>query len=169
MYKIVDNFLPEKDFKEVKDGLLGPLFGWHFNDSVTFPDIKRKEHWYFTHMFMRDGIILSRYYEHINEIFFKSGKIENDSIIRIKANLYPRDNKIIEHEWHSDYPYKHCGALFYINTNNGVTELHDGTKINSVENRMLFFDPSQKHRSTNCTDELYRMNINFNFLRENDE
>ena len=47
------------------------------------------------------------------------------SIIRIKANFYPNQNKYIEHEKHVDYPYKHKGAIFFINTNNGFTILED--------------------------------------------
>jgi len=50
-------------------------------------------------------------------------------MIRVKANLYPKDEKFIEHDWHIDYNFNHNGAIFYVNTNNGYTILEDGTKI----------------------------------------
>jgi hypothetical protein len=42
--------------------------------------------------------------------------------------------------------------------------LKDGTKIDSVENRILFFNPSEEHDSENCTDEKTRINININYF-----
>jgi len=37
-------------------------------------------------------------------------------------------------------------------------------KVESVENRLLLFDPSETHNSTSCTDEKVRVNINFNYF-----
>ena len=81
-----------------------------------------------------------------------------------KRNLYPNQNKFIEHDTHIDYDEPHQAAIYYINTNNGYTKLEDGTKVSSIANRMLFFDGSKNHQSTNCTDEKIRLNINFNYL-----
>ena len=82
----------------------------------------------------------------------------------IKANLYPSLNKIIEHGSHVDQNFKHNGFIYYLNTNNGYTKLSDGTKIESIENRGLFFDSSLPHQSTNCTDQNIRINLNFNYF-----
>ena len=51
-----------------------------------------------------------------------------------------------------------------MNTCNGFTILDDGTKIDSIENRALLFDPSKLHHSTTCTDEKVRINIILNYL-----
>ena len=48
--------------------------------------------------------------------------------------------------------------------NDGFTVLHDGTKIESKRNRLLLFDGSKPHHSTNCTDDWRRININFNYF-----
>ena len=64
---------------------------------------------------------------------------------------------------HSDFPFDHNGAVFYLNTNNGYTKLHDGTRVCSKENRLLLFDAKLPHCSTNCTDQKIRLNINLNF------
>jgi hypothetical protein len=56
-------------------------------------------------------------------------------------------------------------AIFYLNTNDGYTIFEkDGEKIDSLENRMLIFDSSERHSGTNCTDQKYRAVINFNFI-----
>ena len=86
------------------------------------------------------------------------------ALIRAKANLYSNQSKIIEHDIHTDYPFKHKGVLFSLNTCNGFTEFEDKTKIQSVENRAIFFDPSLPHHSSTCTDAPTRVNINFNYF-----
>lgn len=163
MYKIVDNFLPEQDFNKLKNLMTGEQFPWYLKNYVAYKNDSKQSEWCFTHLFLLDKNGLSDFYRIIDEVFIQPKKI-NGMLIRVKGNLYPRDDKFIEHDWHFDYPFKHNGAIFYINTNNGHTILEDGTKIESIENRMLFFDASKKHRSTNCTDSQYRMNINFNYM-----
>jgi hypothetical protein len=65
---------------------------------------------------------------------------------------------------HRDFSFKHKGAIYCVNTNNGGTKLEDGTIIGSVANRLLLFDPSTLHDSTNCTDKKARINININYF-----
>ena len=81
-----------------------------------------------------------------------------------KVNFYPRTDDIVYHKKHTDLPFEHTGALFYLNTNDGLTVLEDGTKIESIENRILLFDASRPHHSTTTSDQTRRMNINFNYL-----
>ena len=82
----------------------------------------------------------------------------------MKVNLYPRTETLQVHEWHTDYDYSHKGILLYFNNNDGYTELFDGTKIESIENRAMFFNPGEDHRSTNCTNQKARFNLNCNYL-----
>ena len=55
-------------------------------------------------------------------------------------------------------------SIFYVNTNNGYTVFEDGTKVESVANRMLTFPSNLKHCGTSCTDKNIRSVINFNYL-----
>jgi hypothetical protein len=81
---------------------------------------------------------------------------------RVKVNCYTRSEKIIKHKAHKDYEIPHKGAILSLNTCNGGTYI--GKKfIKSVANRILLFDPSVLHSSTNCTDEKARFNININW------
>ena len=77
-----------------------------------------------------------------------------------------REKTVREHASHIDYDASHLGAIYSINTCNGYTRIGD-TKVESVANRIVFFDPSQRHASTGCTDQRRRLNINLNLIQLN--
>lgn len=156
-YKIVDNFLDKDYFKSIVDLYTGNNFAWFYQSKINDYD----KNFYFTqNLYINDNHASSNFSSIINII----SKLNVKSLIRVKANMYVRGTKLIKHAAHVDYPFTHKGAIYYINTNNGKTILEDGTKIDSVANRLLFFDPSKKHSSTNCTDQKVRININFNYF-----
>jgi hypothetical protein len=161
-YKVIDNFLPKENFLKIKENLLGKNFPWYYFPDISFINKPSKGPlFYMQHIF---------YNREPNSGFYDLIKInllnyiDIKSLIRVKANLYPNQGIKKMDEMHIDYKYKHNGAIFSINTNNGGTILKDGTKINSVENRILFFNPSEEHDSENCTDEKTRINININYF-----
>ena len=92
-------------------------------------------------------------------------KFDPLAIVKIKANMQPNADKIIEYPMHVDKNdfYGRTG-IYYINTNNGYTLFEDGTKINSVANRYIEFDSNTLHTGTTCTDQQVRCLINFNFF-----
>jgi hypothetical protein len=158
-YKVIDNFLEKKDFIKLKDTMCHPDFPWYYNDSVSKEG--KKDSFYFTHLFYCDDGKESNWYYSIVPIIIK---LKIKTLVRVKGNFYPKANKIIEHGKHVDADYKHKGFILYINTNDGFTRLKDGTKIKSIENRGLLFDPSIEHNSTTCTNQNGRININFNYF-----
>jgi hypothetical protein len=164
-YKIVDNFLPKKEFKIIKDLFFSDILPWFYQaNGVSRPQKLSKDGSYFTHLFFsfeKDKIGISNYYQYIAPIV---SRLDIGSMTRVKGNLYQRTNTIYEHDKHQDYNFKHKGFIYYVNTNNGFTKLLDGTKIESIENRGLFFDPSMSHNSSTCTDADSRININFNYF-----
>jgi hypothetical protein len=156
-HKIIDNFLDKEPFKAIQKIFTSEYFPWYFNEKVNDFD----KEIYFTHMIYNEFISTS---PHFNTIINLVLRLQPKSLIRIKANLYLKTKKLITHAPHVDYPFSHKGAIFYLNTNNGKTILENGKKIDSVANRILFFDASKEHSSTSCTDEKRRLNINFNFF-----
>ena len=86
------------------------------------------------------------------------------SMIRIKINAYPYTNIVKEHKDHIDSYFRHTGAVFSLNTCDGFTKFSDGTKVESVANRIVFFDASKFHHSSTTSNAKLRYNINFNFL-----
>ena len=55
-------------------------------------------------------------------------------------------------------------SILYMNTNDGYTLFEDGTKVESVMNRLITFPYNMKHAGTTCTDVPFRMVINFNYI-----
>tara|TARA_R100001460_G_C3495890_1_gene169835 strand:- start:14 stop:502 length:489 start_codon:yes stop_codon:yes gene_type:complete len=162
MYEIIDNALPKEEFEGIKNFMLNPNFSWNLTPVITNEKENLPIHasFYFTHMFW-DGFVI----EPESQMFAPLlNMMDCRAIMRIKANCTPSTEVCIHHDNHCDYAYPHRGALFYINTNNGCTILEDKDEIKPVENRLLLFDPSKPHRSTTCTDDKCRINVNFNFF-----
>lgn len=159
---IIDNFLPEEEFKVIQDLMLGKDFEWHYHSDVTYADDDTdNKSFYFTHLFYSNPKITSDHIKLLNPLF---EKMDVKAFIRVKGNMYPNLNGYNPEQPHIDYPYPHKGAIFYINTNDGCTTLEDGTAIQSIANRILFFDPSKMHDSTYPTDQKVRVNINMNYF-----
>ena len=91
-------------------------------------------------------------------------QLQPKSLMRVKANLYPSTETILEHDPHIDDDFSHKGAVYFVNTNNGYTTTNDNTKVPSVENSVLLFDPSEPHFSSTCTDDKFRVTINVNYF-----
>ena len=159
-YKIIDNFLPKKLFKDIQKHVTYSLPYYYINNVSDINN--SKDGYHFNHYFFGNNKVQSQDFNKIIEPILS--KIKYFSLIRAKANCYPSTSKIEVHGKHKDFPFPYKGLLFYINTNNGFTILNDGTKIASVENRALFFDTSKEHQSTTCTDKFVRLNININYV-----
>ena len=162
MYKIIDNVLPQEKFEDIKNFILDSNFPWNLTPVVTNEEenLPTTASYYFTHKFW-----YGFHTEPQAQVFAPILNLLGcKSMIRIKGNLYPSTETIIHHDNHIDYDYPHRGAIFYLNTNNGLTILEDKIEVESVENRLLLFDPSKPHRSTTCTDDKCRVNVNFNFF-----
>lgn len=162
-YKIIDNFLSPKDFLNIKNLIFSNTFPWHYMSSIlNYPNAESLEKLYFfTHTFYKDYVPCSNSISILEPII---KKLNVKSFIKIQANLYPNVNKYLESKFHRDYDYSHKGGVFYLNTNNGFTELDDGTKIQSIENRILLHDPFEFHKIVPCTDEKVRIVIVFNYF-----
>lgn len=170
-YKIIDNFLDQQDFQELKNIMLGNNFPWFYNNEKTYIDpnakndgINKDFNFQFTHSFYRDHGPQSQYWQILNSF---TQKLNPLSYTRVKANLTPRTNEIIEYGYHKDYVEDPPGlktAVFYINNNNGKTIFKNGPSIDSLENRLLVFDSDMMHTGTSCTDQNVRVLININFF-----
>ena len=161
----LDNFLSEKEFKRLTD--IYPRLPLKFNGYVASLDnpLNEEWNWYATHTFYKDGVKRSEYFQEIYDMFiphFKKIGIDSD-LLRMKLNCYPRTEVMREHKQHNDYDNLNQGAIFSLNTCDGFTRLPDGSKADSIENRIFFFDASRYHNSSTTTTAPARYNINFNF------
>ena len=162
-HTVKDNYLNEDDYKNLKHIIMeGGTFPWHFFNTVANAGEQHKFNFYWTHVFfVHNAGITSPFFKILDPIL---RKLKFKALIRIRANLYSNQGEMKEHEKHVDYDFPHKGALFSVNTCNGFTALADGTKIKSVGNRILLFNPSIPHHSSTCTDTNVRVNINFNYF-----
>ena len=160
-YEVIDNFLDEDYFIKIHSSIYCNVnFPWFLFDDKAFGE-KEDTGYYFSHLFYFDDKVTSIYFDLIVPIL---NKLNPKYVIGAKANLYPKTDRLIHNPTHIDYDYQHNGAVYSINTNNGHTNLGNGVKIKSIENRLLIFEGSKPHNATNCTDKVARVNINFNLL-----
>lgn len=159
-FKIIDNFLDLNLFESIKNTILSYEFPWYYSPTVTVID-EDSPFFYFTHMFYINNTPNSNYF---NLLYPLLDKLNPRSLIRIKGNCYPNLFREVKNDNHIDYNFRHKGAIYYLNSNNGKTILNDDIEVESLENRLLLFEPHVKHCSTHCTDTKIRVNINFNFF-----
>ena len=161
--KIYKNFLPKKDFKRIKEHIMGVNMPWYWSNGVLHPFKQEPiSNFQFVYVF----IIYSRQNCHPDMIYLLNpiiSKLEFKQMRKIKANVVTRTSKIMEHGMHSDKKVGKTG-IFYFNTCNGYTKFEDGTKIISEENKYIEFISKLKHTGSSCTDERRRVVINFNYV-----
>ena len=173
-YKVIDNFLDEEYFDSLvtlitdKEKTGNRIMPWFFHSRIA--DINKESDsnlFYMAHMFYDGNAPMSQYYEKLIPLLLKLEV--RRCLMRIKANLYPNTEILHEHPMHTDYEFSHSAAILSLNTCDGYTKLKDGTKIDSVANRILFLDPSEEHCSTTTTNVPARINININYIQEQDK
>jgi hypothetical protein len=157
---IIKNFLPENQFKEIKEKILNNDFPWRIRNSMTDTD----KNIYFTYSFFNDYEITSELYRpHILPILKKLNIL---APIQIRTNLIL--NKLFDKSgWHVDYNYDSTTAILYLNTCNGGTEFKINNEIkfvNAEENKIVIFPAKTEHRGCTSTDSERRYIINFNYF-----
>ena len=158
MIHIVDNFLPEEEFKSIQSFMMGGEFRWFYSEGRSYMDDGSYE---MLHMFYQPKVGSNS--EHINIWNNFMNKLEAKKCMRIKANLTFKTPTIEVTAFHNDYDDIKT-AVFYINTNNGYTEFENGVRVNSVANRICIFDSNLKHRGTTHTEpDHQRIVVNFNY------
>jgi len=169
--EVIDNFLDEEYFDSLvnlftdneQPGHIDQNYNipWYFNSKIANEGDEIGKSFYMTHMFYNGHIPFSPLYNKLIPIL---EKLKVRCLIRIKGNFYPNTHILHEHPMHVDYDFSHSGAILSLNTCDGYTKLKDGTKIDSVANRILLFDASEKHCSTTTTNVFARININLNYM-----
>ncbi len=158
-YKIIDDYLPPDQYKIVYDYMTGERVEWSFIKYITSSEITDEG------MMMCNVISHTRFGLKDPDKIYRLllTKINPIAVLRIKANLTFKTPEPKRSSLHVDYEFPCVTAIYYINTNNGYTYFEDGTKIDSVGNRMLIFPSHQYHGGCTTTDQPFRMVCNFNY------
>jgi hypothetical protein len=177
--RIVDDFLPRGDYLQIKEHLIdkpdipysfyeGKVYGKDANKNLQ--DSHMCHAFYHLNRFPHEPVT-TQYLGLMLPIIARCRVL---AIHRIKANLETYSgSEPYESEYHVDWENEENiksnmqAAIYYVNTNNGYTNFKDGEevrKVESVANRMVFFDAELSHRGVSSTDTRYRSVINFNWF-----
>ena len=158
-YDLKDDLISEKWLEDIKFNLTSNIFAWYIQPNVS-PGTNDLYNFYLAHTFYENNKVNSDHFFRINPIL---DSIKMSKLIRLKANLYAKTDTIIEHAKHIDYETEGKTAIFYVNENNGFTNLNDEIKIESKKNRLLTFDNEILHNSSTCTNCKYRLTVVINY------
>tara|TARA_Y100001951_G_C11180989_1_gene205926 strand:+ start:141 stop:671 length:531 start_codon:yes stop_codon:yes gene_type:complete len=172
-YKIIDNYLPEKEYLKIEKTFSDPFnlqyIPWMFSLDVGLPsgNFQVKDniyHSYFVHNLFLKGEVCSKYIKVLDPLF---KKLKVRKLTRAKVNLFLPTHEIHYFDTHVDSidPYN-TNAILYLNTCNGGTFIEEKTLIKSKRNRLLKIRSNVPHCSTSCTDSRYRMLININYNKQ---
>ena len=171
--QIRDDVLTEEELRKLQNVMLldstqnNQTIPWSISNMYESEDVimcEEKEAFFWTHTFHDRQRVES---EHFRILYPLLDKINPFALVRIRANCNTITDRIIEHGYHTDVPSgTGCKtSIFYVNTNNGYTLFEeDGSKVQSVANRLCTFPCSVRHSSTTATDVIQRVVINFNYF-----
>ena len=164
--KIFDNFLEKKDFEFVQHHMMGMAFPWHMgvvtNIKRDIPLCDELNNIQFCNWIYKGNEPSGPEVKIVNPII-NHPILAMTSLVRVKANMTMRTDKLIEHGWHRDGYFNCNAAIYYVNTNDGYTKFEDGTKVESVANRLIIFNSQDTHTGTSCTNQKVRCVLNFNY------
>ena len=172
-FKILDNFLDQDSFLEIKKFITSPRCQWRFVDFIAHKDKRDNDKdGYFIHSFtdrypetLEERFSVSPNFILLSKLMLKiKENVSYKSILRVRSSLYPRRHTQNPDPMHVDYAFPHTVCIYYVNTSNGYTMFNEGKKVSSLENRLLIFSGSEKHCSVVQTDTSARFIININIL-----
>jgi hypothetical protein len=153
-FRVIDDFLPREDFILLRDYVMGDQFAWHRLDGV----VERGDGYQFV------TTVFNKHEWYLDARFLKSfvDALDPIALCRIKMNLQYPESTPKETAMHTDMvDQKMITSVFYLNTCDGYTRFETGEKVESVENRIVFFDSRTKHCGCSSTEFRYVINTNF--------
>jgi hypothetical protein len=170
-YTVIDNFLSTEEFTKIQNYFYNStVLPWYYADYT----IKNKADNEPDHPQLMHVLLSPKTGEPIwshsgsNVIMELLKKINPHTLIRIKLNMQFPQKTQERNAFHQDMPTlvkentEYTTGIYYLNTCDGYTIFEDGTKINTVENRLLLLSGDTMH--TGCAPTIGRrvvMNINF--------
>ena len=164
--KVIDNLIDGEVFQKLQEALMSSKIPWMYAENVIGEEDRRCDPSYNFQFFLniyKDFCPQAQMFEFMQPIVMHP-QLNMKSLFTIKANLNPKTETIVEHGFHTDVPFDCTTAVYFLNTNNGYTLFKDGSKVESVANRIVTFPSSMEHSGTTCTDQKRRMVINFNYF-----
>jgi len=168
--KIIKNFLPKNDFKNIKSILESSSFPYYYQNNYLDEEPEKRfknADYFFCHIiFDQSKSSFTSGNDTVKNILDPiMVKLNATQLIRAKINLYSNQHKHIHSNFHMDQNDEQVKvALYCINTCNGWTEFKTGEKAPSVENSIILFKANEWHKGVTQTDTKRRINININYV-----
>lgn len=189
MINVIDDFLPEDEFKKLQTAMLGPDFPWYFIPSVSRPSgsyipAGSMETLGFFHTFYSSIDnkksytinIVSSLLDKIND--YKNGQID---FVRVRAGLKIQKKGFTDQNYnvpHVDYQFPHMSVIYYVNESDGDTWMFNEEfkqfpepdvftvkqRITPKPNRLIIFDGLCYHTASNPINSDSRIIININYV-----
>ena len=162
-YKVIDNFLRDDIFQELKYTLFGNRISWSFKNYLAYPGDNLGGVSFAQYFYDQNQITQPQYFS-VVEPLIQRAQINN--LYRALVNLVPKQPNNIPSGIHTDHSFPHKVLLYYVNTNNGYTILDpegENIKIQCIKNRALIFDGQTPHQGVLQSDTPVRLNINLTF------
>tara|TARA_B100000131_G_C17750514_1_gene464965 strand:+ start:26 stop:547 length:522 start_codon:yes stop_codon:yes gene_type:complete len=162
--KVIDKFLPTDVYYGIRNYFTSDNCPWVICDGIASAQ-SGIDDWQLAH-----PIYVSEYRSgSLNFIRPIIDRIQPDVICRIKANSRRVRNELKEDELHTDFKFvcdDYYTGIYYVNSNDGYTSFEDGTKVDSIGNRMVIFKGNTMHGGSTHTDTIckWRVVINFNWF-----
>ena len=156
--EVIDNFLPANEFNFIRETIADVSFYWGF-----IPKSITGEKPQLVHLFCDSimGFTSGQAQSIMAPLVYK---LQPSAVLKAKANLQWQRDTIIEDPLHVDFTgVQATTSILYMNTCNGYTHFEDGSKVHSVANRLVTFPTQTLHAGANCTDDIARVVINFNY------
>ncbi len=170
---IVDNCVPISVQADIQSALMGFEFPWHYYANTNAADSETREDDVpqFVHGFIQDGRRLSPF-AHVPDKIITAMGLQEDDVLRAKANMLAREPAAIIHPRHIDEPNAHLVFIYYVNDADGDTCLYKGGeiahRISPKRGRGVFFDGRTYHASSSPVEARFRCVVNFNLRHDVD-
>jgi len=192
MITVIDNFMPEEYFRQLRNFLLSSSFPWFYSHNISTGETEPSKienaidstafaHKVFGKWEKQKSFAYDAFIPLVDKI---ENHLENThELIRLRAVLSNYQHGFDSHNFnlpHVDYPCNHISAVYYLNETDGDTWIFDQyyqgkiepdhytvkQRINPKPNRLLIFDGLQYHTASNPVKYNNRLIANLNFVQK---
>lgn len=171
---IFDDIVPEQYQDFLCTELDPQKLNWVFHKDITYTgDAEQIQNPAFVHAVYANNTVLSTSHYFLLPILFLAAARQNleiTSLVRIKINLFPNRAKVEPNVPHVDFPSNHWVLLYYPFESDGDTVFYDREnhkleigRVSPKRGRVLLFDGSLLHSSSNPCKHTDRITVNYNF------
>lgn len=166
---IKDDIISQQYQNHIQNIITNTEFPWAFLQDVTnYVPKTSVVNPAFSHIVFYENNI-SRYYDVFHSLLLTICDKLNIQILnlyRIRIGCLLRSNDNSSPCFHTDFDIEHKTLLYYVNTSDGDTLVENGdeyAKITPKSGRVLLFNGSKLHASSNPIISPYRFVVTFNF------